>query len=63
MKTTDIIKGILASAFVVLVYSCGIPKVTTKENSVNLPSSYANNSVDSTSVAQLKWKDFLMMRT
>lgn len=59
MRTTNnIIKGILASAFVVLVYSCGIPKVTTKENSVNLPSSYANNSVDSTSVAQLKWKDF-----
>lgn len=49
---------ILAGVVLVILHSCGIPKITTKENEVALPENYITNSQDTISSAQLKWKDF-----
>ncbi len=52
------IKIFIISCLFLLLNSCGIPKVTTKENSVELPSKFNVTSVDSTSAADIKWKNF-----
>jgi len=38
--------------------SCAIPKVVTKENKVILPDSFSKNLKNETSSASVKWKDF-----
>ena len=52
------IKIFTISCLFLLLNSCGIPKVTTKENSVELPSKFNVTTVDSTSAAEIKWKNF-----
>ncbi len=58
MKNNNKIKLFLIGVVLVILHSCGIPKVTTKENEVALPENYAASSQDTLSTAQLKWKDF-----
>lgn len=58
MKNNNIIKLFLIGVVLVILHSCGIPKVTTKENEVALPENYIHSSQDTLSTAQLKWKDF-----
>lgn len=57
MKRNSLKLGVLVSVFLI-VYSCGIPKVATQENSVTLPENFNVSSTDSLSDAKLKWKDF-----
>ena len=57
MKNNNI-KVFIISCVFLLLNSCGIPKVTTKENSVELPANFSSTSVDSTSSAEIKWKNF-----
>lgn len=52
------IKIFTISCLFLLLNSCGIPKVTTKENSVELPSKFNVTTVDSSSAAEIKWKNF-----
>lgn len=52
------LKIVVISCLFLLLNSCGIPKVTTKENSVELPSNFSTTPVDSTSAAEIKWKNF-----
>ncbi len=58
MKNNNKIKLFLIGVVLVILHSCGIPKVTTKENEVALPENYVASSQDTLSTAQLKWKDF-----
>lgn len=58
MKMINNIKIFTISCLFLLLNSCGIPKVTTKENSVELPSKFNVTTVDSTSAAEIKWKNF-----
>lgn len=58
MKNNNKIKLFLIGVVLVILHSCGIPKVTTKENEVALPENYVYSSQDTLSTAQLKWKDF-----
>lgn len=52
-------KFVLVVLAFVLLYSCGIPKVTTKENEVALPEQFTTSSTqDTISSAQIKWKDY-----
>lgn len=51
-------KIVLAGVVLVVLHSCGIPKITNKENEVTLPENYITSSKDTLSAAQLKWKDF-----
>ena len=58
MKMINNIKIFTISCLFLLLNSCGIPKVTTKENSVELPSKFNVTTVDSSSAAEIKWKNF-----
>ena len=58
MKNNNKIKLFLIGVVLVILHSCGIPKVTTKENEVALPENYVSSYKDTLSTAQLKWKDF-----
>lgn len=49
---------ILVGFVLVILHSCGIPKITIKENEVTLPENYITSTQDTLSTAQLKWKDF-----
>lgn len=52
-------KFVLVALAFVMLYSCGIPKVTTKENEVALPEQFTTSSTqDTMSSAQIKWKDY-----
>lgn len=52
-------KFVLVALAFVMLYSCGIPKVTTKENEVALPEQFTTSSTqDTISSAQIKWKDY-----
>lgn len=57
MKKNNVIKSI-AFGSLFIAFSCGIPKVTIKENQVNVPSSFTVNSKATSNDAKVKWKDF-----
>lgn len=57
MKKNNVIKSI-AFGSLFIAFSCGIPKVTIKENQVNVPSSFTANSKAISNDAKVKWKDF-----
>lgn len=58
MKNYNLAKLFLATGLFALLNSCGIPKVTIKENSVELPSNFTPSAIDSTSAANVKYGDF-----
>lgn len=57
MKQNKIII-IAVSCMLLVLNSCAIPKVVTKENKVILPDSFSKNLKNETSSASVKWKDF-----
>ena len=58
MKNYNLAKLVVTSSLIALLNSCGIPKVTIKENSVELPANFTPSATDSTSSADVKWKNF-----
>ncbi len=52
------IKIVVVTFVLVFLNSCSIPKVALKENEVKLPTNYSSSSIDSTSSAEIKWKNF-----
>lgn len=57
MRQNKIIQSLVTGSLF-LAISCGIPKVTIKENQVNVPSSYITNSKETSTDAKIKWKTF-----
>lgn len=57
MKKNNVIKSI-AFGSLFIAFSCGIPKVTIKENQVNVPSSFTTDSKATSNDAKVKWKNF-----
>src|SRR6478609_11775372 len=57
MKRNNI-KILIASCLLLILNSCGIPKIATQENKVALPSNYKSNLDDKNSSGKVKWKDF-----
>jgi hypothetical protein len=53
MKKNNVIKSI-AFGSLFIAFSCGIPKVTIKENQVNVPSSFTANSKATSNDAKVK---------
>ncbi|BCY29422.1 TolC family protein [Flavobacterium okayamense] len=51
-------KFILGVVALLILHSCGIPKISTKESEVTLPENYVTSSKDTLSSSELKWKDF-----
>lgn len=59
MKTNKLTQGLLWGVVILLVQSCSIPQVVTKQVDNSLPASYQNNLPDTVDVAaQMNWKDF-----
>lgn len=52
------IKVLVAFGLIVMLNSCGIPKVTVQENKITLPENYTANSTEKNSTGKVKWKDF-----
>lgn len=52
------IKILIVFGLVILLNSCGIPKVTVQENKVTLPENYKASSTEKNSAGKVKWKDF-----
>ncbi|MCW4468643.1 efflux transporter outer membrane subunit [Flavobacterium sp. MFBS3-15] len=50
--------GFFAALVAVSVTSCKTPGIAQREENKNVPASYANNSLDSTNTATIKWKDY-----
>lgn len=57
MKKNNVIKSI-AFGSLFIAFSCGIPKVTIKENQVNVPSSFTTDLKATSNDAKVKWKNF-----
>ena len=59
MKTNKPIQGLLWGVVILLVHSCSIPQVVTKQVDSSLPATYQNTLPDTVDVAaQMNWKDF-----
>ena len=57
MKQNNI-KILVVSCLLLILNSCGIPKIVTQENKVALPSNYTENLKTENSSGKVKWKDF-----
>ncbi|MCL9807747.1 TolC family protein [Flavobacterium luminosum] len=58
MNRNNVLKGVIASGMILIMHSCGVPKVTTQESKVKLPATYTNSSNGEASTGKIKWKDF-----
>jgi outer membrane protein, multidrug efflux system len=52
------IKTVIIGCLLIILNSCGIPKIVTQENKVALPTNYTDNLKNENSSGKVKWKDF-----
>ena len=57
MKLNNI-KILVVTSLLLVLNSCGIPKIVTQENKVALPSKFKDNLKEDSSAGKVKWKDF-----
>ena len=58
MKRNNFIKAVVLGCTILILHSCGIPKVATQESKVTLPTNYTEKISESTNSGKVKWKDF-----
>lgn len=58
MKRNNFIKAVVLGYTILILHSCGIPKVATQESKVSLPTNYTEKITESTNSGKVKWKDF-----
>ncbi|WP_026725021.1 TolC family protein [Flavobacterium sasangense] len=58
MKRNNFIKSVVLGCTILILHSCGIPKVATQESKVTLPTNYTEKTTESTNSGKVKWKDF-----
>ena len=49
---------LIAFGLILMLNSCGIPKVTVQESKLALPENYKGSTADKNSAGKVKWKDF-----
>ncbi|MFD2892687.1 TolC family protein [Flavobacterium chuncheonense] len=58
IKSNKLTTVAFLGVFALLLHSCAIPKITSKEAEVGLPTAYSNTAGDRTNTAKVSWKTF-----
>lgn len=58
MKRNNLLKAVVLGCAILILHSCGIPKVTTQESNITLPTNYSEKVTQSDNSGKVRWKDF-----
>lgn len=58
MKRNNLLKAVVLGCAILILHSCGIPKVATQESNITLPTNYSEKVTQSDNSGKVRWKDF-----
>lgn len=58
MKRNNLLKAVVLGCSILILHSCGIPKVATQESNITLPTNYSEKVTQSDNSGKVRWKDF-----
>ncbi|UGS22795.1 TolC family protein [Flavobacterium channae] len=58
MKRNNLLKAVVLGCSILILHSCGIPKVATQESNITLPTNYSEKVTQSDNSGKVSWKDF-----